>query len=355
MADFKFTLENGKDGLLISSYMQKFIREGDHNGAYRMAKMYYPKYRKYLAKRLRQCLPEEIGRANLEIYPVVLKLCDQITAGNGGLMTIQRAIWILCQSRKNKWTDLSWIWHKYNPMFPDHPVPKWNRGWIRNQQGKNIVPGFNSLQDWLKYYLEPFDKVAHAAARIRKDNHDAKTMHYIADALEKNSNSKSCKGLGCWIFLAAELAYYGQCIPDLNHDEYKLTKGMEYNPDYRVAKLPNYFNDMHTLIGKKRGRDQIHWFTKACRVDEYHPLPTDGKYDPLKSGFNEVGERDPQGMTHDRLSLVQTLACGCLPDECDCEDEEDEDVFGGPTMSVQGLAKSLAKHSGGPYKKPKRA
>ncbi|WP_422661610.1 hypothetical protein ACK8P5_26165 (plasmid) [Paenibacillus sp. EC2-1] len=303
---FEFRLDNGQDGLLLSSYLQKFIRTGDHDRAYRVAQMFWPRYRTYIAKRLRQCLPEEIGLANLPIYRPVMFHCKRIgdPSTGGTLDDVKKAIWLLSTSEKNKWTDLAWIWHKFNPMTKDYPVKP--------------LAQLEDLQDWLAYFLSEFGNVRQCAEVIESFAEPAAydILKIAAEALRLNSNSKQCRGLGTWIFLAAQICH--KQISHVHHAPSPHTTDVLINEDVRVQGVPSYFNDMHTSIGKKKGRDQIHWFKNCMKVNKYKPLAGDFHYDPLKTGFNQLGLIDPDGIKLEYLQMslddLSPIYKTCIPD-----------------------------------------
>jgi hypothetical protein len=253
-------------------------------------KHFLPKYKKYVAKRLRQCLPEEIGLANTSLYPSVHHYCnlliDAKTLDEMEHLT-KNVILLLCTSPKNKWTDLSWIFHKFHPRLRGFPV--------------KAPEECTTLQDYLVYVLSHFEDIK-ATKRCLEDLAVIKNNSFltlIGEAIAKNAQSASCKGLGCWLYLAAQIC----AVEHFEYDE-NLKPLLTLSIDETISVvIPDYFYDMHTLKGKSLKRSQVHWFKSCCRVNYYVQLPSDHLYDPLKYGLNVDGVTGSGGITQQELIL----------------------------------------------------
>ena len=290
MNKYGFRLENGEDGLLISSFMQKFIREGRSSEAYIQGKQFLPKYKKYVAKRLRQCLPEEIGLANVGIYASVHMWCNELIvsmAKEHMEELLKKIVFTLSLSPKNKWTDLSWIFHKFHPKMKTYLV--------------KTAETCETLQDYLSYLLSHFQdiKATYACLKELSELKDNGFLLLIGEAIVKNAQSTSCKGLGCWLYLAAQV-----CVePSFAYPKEEIQYGdLDFDENVRVQ-IPDYFFDMHTLQGKKLKRGQVHWFESCCRVNHYVHLASDFRYDPLKYGLNVDGVQNKGGIQMQHMIL----------------------------------------------------
>lgn len=294
MKSYSFTLSNGQDGLLISSFLQKFIREGKYIEAYIQAKQFLPKYKKYLAKRLRQYLPEEIGLANVGIYDCVHTWCNQLIESEDESVLdslVRKMVYVLSISPKNKWTDLSWIFHKFHPKMKTYPVKP--------------IEACVTLQDYLAHLLNHFDHIKETANVLKQLAYTKENpfLGLIAEAIVKNAQSSSCKGLGCWIFLAAQVCAEKQ----FNYHPQAISLGELQWDEHIHPVIPDYFYDMHTLKGKRQKRGQVHWFESCCRTNHYVQLASDFQYDPLKYGINVDGIQKKTGIQCSQLVLPQGI------------------------------------------------
>lgn len=292
---FQFRLVHGEDGLTYSSFLQKFVRAGQKEEAYYVAKLYLPKNTKYLVKRIKQFLPEEIGRANLDIYPIVMRLCQKLTATQDEdiqQMIVRQLLVLLCDSPKNKWTDLTWIYFKFNPEMKTYPLKP--------------IDQCVTLEDYLAVFMAKFESVKETSALIRQLGMERQNrlLIDIAGALLENAQSKACKGLGCWICLAAQIAVSNESYPPDVFQTYAVLPD-KIRDISKHPQIPDYFYDQHTKRGRDAFRGQLHWFHYCCRVNNYLRLPDDFKYDPLESGYNSQGVTEPEGMIREYLEFIE--------------------------------------------------